>query len=91
MILETVIFLVAIVGIILTYVCFLNVYENEYLNSNYLITNSKNKKGENKNIQLIIKMNGYSKYEKEYIINKIMYGKFDNIEDFIDTIEITDE
>lgn len=91
MILETVIFLVAIVGIILTYVCFLDVYENEYLNSNYLITNSKNKKGENKNIQLIIKMNGYSKYEKEYIINKIMYGKFDNIEDFIDTIEITDE
>ncbi len=91
MILETVIFLVAIVGIILTYFCFLNVYENEYLNSNYLITNSKNKKGENKNIQLIIKMNGYSKYEKEYIINKIMYGKFDNIEDFIDTIEITDE
>ena len=91
MILETVIFLVAIVGIILTYVCFLDVYENEYLNSNYLITNSKNKKVENKNIQLIIKMNGYSKYEKEYIINKIMYGKFDNIEDFIDTIEITDE
>ena len=91
MILETVIFLVAIVGIILTYVCFLDVYENEYLNSNYLITNSKNKKGENKNIQLIIKMNGYSKYEKEYIINKIMYGKFDNIEDFIDTIEIIDE
>ena len=91
MILETVIFLVAIVGIILTYVCFLDVYENEYLNSNYLITNSKNKKRENKNIQLIIKMNGYSKYEKEYIINKIMYGKFDNIEDFIDTIEITDE
>ena len=91
MILETVIFLVAIVGIILTYFCFLNVYENEYLNSNYLITNSKNKKGENKNIQLIIKMNGYSKYEKEYIINKIMYGKFDNIEGFIDTIEITDE
>ena len=91
MILETVIFLVAIVGIILTYVCFLDVYENEYLNSNYLITNSKNKKGENKNIQLIIKMNGYSKYKKEYIINKIMYGKFDNIEDFIDTIEITDE
>lgn len=91
MILETVIFLVAIVGIILTYFCFLNVYENEYLNSNYLITNSKNKKVENKNIQLIIKMNGYSKYEKEYIINKIMYGKFDNIEDFIDTIEITDE
>ena len=91
MILETVIFLVSIIGIILTYVCFLDVYENEYLNSNYLITNSKNKKGENKNIQLIIKMNGYSKYEKEYIINKIMYGKFDNIEDFIDTIEITDE
>ena len=54
MILETVIFLVAIVGIILTYFCFLNVYENEYLNSNYLITNSKNKNGENKNIQLII-------------------------------------
>lgn len=86
MFVETIIYLVAIMGIIFSTMSIFEIclYKKPCKNT-YKLYKLKNDK---KRISMMLKFENIEKEEKEEILNKIKNGEYDNIEDIIDDIHI---
>lgn len=84
-VIEILIYIVAIFGIIITCISFYEMYDfKKYINNTYRIF-SKKSSGE-KNIEVIIKMEGIEEEEEKAIINKI--NSDDIVKEIANTIVI---
>lgn len=82
-IIEIVIYIVAILGIIFTYISLKN---NDELYS--IGVEEKNCRLDVKKVEIIVKTINYDEYEIEDLMEVIKYGKFDNLSNIVDNIKI---
>ncbi len=84
---QTIIYLLAVLGIIITTMSFFEsyIYKNnsesqyKFYRKNYM---------KNKHVEIIININGFNENEENEIIDKIKNGKYENIEEVADEFKI---
>lgn len=81
---QVLIYIIAIMGIIFTTLSFSEIYN--YRRISYSIF--KKKSGPSKNVEIVVKLDGLSKEEEDKILDKLINGKYSNIEEIADSVNI---
>lgn len=86
---ETIIYLLAIMGIIICSMSIFDIcmYKTICKSSHKIYTSSKSG---GKKVEIVIKFENINQSEKEEIINKVKNGDFKDIEEIVNTISIID-
>lgn len=88
---ETLIYLLAILGIIFTAISFYEMFDlKKYINNTYRIF-SKNNINKNKNIEIVIKLKGFDEIEEKELIDNINNNENINLKEISDNIIIEKE
>ena len=87
-IIETLIYLLAIMGIIFTSMSFFEVFSNRYT-QNYKIFSKNNMK--NKKVEVIINLKNIDEKEEEEIVDVLINGEYNNLEDVVDAVKVQKE
>lgn len=88
---ETLIYLLAILGIIFTSISFYEMFDlKKYINNTYRIF-SKNSIDTTKNVEVIIKLKGLDEIEEKELIDNINNNKSINLKEISDNIIIEKE
>ncbi len=87
-IIETLIYLLAIMGIIFTTMSFFEVFSYKYF-STYKIFSKNSMK--NKKVEIIINIKNIEEDEEDEIIDILMNGKYTNLEDVVDAVKVQKE
>ena len=87
-IIETLIYLLAIMGIIFTSMSFFEVFSNRYT-QNYKIFSKNNMK--NKKVEVIINLKNIDEEEEEEIVDVLINGEYNNLEDVVDAVRVQKE
>ncbi len=87
-IIETLIYLLAIMGIIFTSMSFFEVFSNRYT-QNYKIFSKNNMK--NKKVEVIINLKNIDEEEEEEIVDVLINGEYNNLEDVVDAVKVQKE
>ena len=88
---ETLIYLLAILGIIFTSISFYEMFDlKKYINNTYRIF-SKNSIDKTKNVEVIIKLKGLDEIEEKELIDNINNNKSINLKEVSDNIIIEKE
>ncbi|MEG0872883.1 MAG: hypothetical protein RSE00_02970 [Clostridia bacterium] len=86
-IIETIIYLLAILGIILTSISFFDIFTYTNLaNKSYTILGKNSmKKGR---VEIVINISELSQLDEEVLLKKIQKGEFENLIDIVDSIHV---
>lgn len=84
---QTIIYLLAVLGIIFTTMSFFEAYIYKNISDNTYKFSRKNYM-KNKHVEIIININGFNEKDEIDIIDKIKNGKYENIEDIVDVFKI---
>lgn len=88
---ETLIYLLAILGIIFTSISFYEMFDlKKYINNTYRIF-SKNSIDKSKNVEVIIKLKGFDEIEEKELIDHIYNSESINLKEISDNIIIETE
>lgn len=84
---ETLIYLFAIMGIILTTMSFFDMFNYKDLaNNSYKLFGKNSMKP--KRVDIVITIQGYNEEESEQLVDKILDGNYDRIEDIVSTVDV---
>ena len=87
-IIETLIYLLAIMGIIFTSMSFFEVFSNRYAETYKIFSKNPMK---NKKVEVIINLKNIDETEEEEIVNRLVNGEYNNLEDIVDAVKVQKE
>jgi hypothetical protein len=81
---QVFIYIIAIMGIIFTTISFSEIYNYKKISYSMF----EKKIGPSKNVEIVVKFYGLNKEEEEKILDKLTNGKYSNIQEIADSVNI---